>query len=58
MVTIDRDHLNRRKTVATTTKKVADQGLMRLSFQVVFHLIEKIPVSGDSVVGIEFIMLK
>jgi len=32
MVTIDRDHLNRRKTVATTTKKVADQGQMGLSF--------------------------
>jgi len=31
MVTIDRDHINRRKTVATMTKKVADQGQMGLS---------------------------
>jgi len=32
MATIDRDHPNCRKTVATTTKKVADQGQMRLRF--------------------------
>jgi len=34
MVIIDRDHLNRQKTVATTTKKVTDQGQMRLRWEV------------------------
>jgi len=49
MVIIDRDHLNRRKTVATTTEKVADQGQMPLrAEQVMLFLSEKMHIDTFS----------